>query len=133
MAGDLEAEQALAHRRARRHHVEPAVLQPAEQAIELRKPGLKSRDLTSVGGRLLQPVDLLINGVLQRSPARPQGIPAELEDLLFGSVDQLSDRVAAFGDHRLDLIGGRQQPAQLRVIANDLGVLDAMRRRWGPS
>ena len=98
VARDLQAEQALAHRRARRDHVQPAVLQPAEQAIELRSPVASPGISRPSERRLLQPVDLLIDGVLEQSPARSQRLAAELEDLLLGRVDHLRDRVAAFGD-----------------------------------
>ena len=51
VAGDLQREQALAHRRAGGDHVQPAVLQPAEQPVQLRDAGREPGDPAVGRGR----------------------------------------------------------------------------------
>ena len=55
------------------------------------------------------------------SRVRARGL-AEAEDRLFGVGEQLLAVVAAFGDPRLDLVGGVEQFAGAGGVGDDLGV-----------
>ena len=122
VAGDLEAQQALAHRRAGGDDVQPSVLEPAEQPVEIADAGREPGDPALVVGGLLEPVELLGDRVLEQPLLGGSSRAAQREDQPLGLLDQLLAAVAALGDLGLDLVGRAQQRAQLRVLAHDPAV-----------
>ncbi len=126
MLGDVERERGLAHRRARRQHDQVARLQAGGHAVEVVEAGAHAGDvLGAVLVQLVDAVDQLHDELVHalEALARARAFLADVEDLALGLVEDLRDRPAL----RVEGVGGdlvarRDQLAQHRALAHDLGI-----------
>ena len=78
-------------------------------------------------------VGLLVEDLGDRAELLLAIVVRDLEHRALGALDQISRRRLARHHARLDLVGGGQQRAHLRVVANDPAVLPGMTRGRHPA
>ena len=134
MLADVERECGLAHRRPRREHDQVARLQPSGHAVHVVEAGAHPRHF--FGAVLMQFVDAVDQLNDQRVHAlealpRARALLADLEDHAFGFVEDLRHRTALRIERvGRDLVARRDELAQHRALANDLGVAAQVGGTW---
>ena len=97
-------------------------MQAVEHFVQALEAGRQAGDVIVGVGRELEALELGFERFHERRVAGSPGGLAEAEDRLLGVGEQLLAVVAAFGDPRLDLVGGVEQFAGAGGVGDDLGV-----------
>ena len=121
--GDVHGERGLAHRRPRRNDDEVGFLQAAGHLVEIGVVRLESGDARPrCSSASIEPKESLMISCTPMKP-RPNALLRKLEDLRFGVVENVFGEVALVG--RACDGGGRgvNQPAQQRLVADNLDVV----------
>ena len=117
------AGQALAHAGAGGEDDQVAGLEAAGDAVEVLEAGRGAGDRGAVRGELLELVQLGGEQVVDRAEVLAAVVVGDLEDRALGEVDELARRRLVGVHARLDLVGGAQEAAEHRVLADDARVL----------
>ena len=117
------AGQALAHAWARGEDDQVAGLEAAGDAVEVLEARGRARDRRAVRRELLELVQLGGEQVVDRAEVLATVVVGDLEDRALGEVDELARRRLVGVHARLDLVGGAQEAAEHRVLADDARVL----------
>ena len=128
VGGDAERERGLPHRRPCREDDEVAGLETGGQLVELLEAGRHAGD---VGARLVQvrdPLEALLEQLLDVREVAGDALLRELEDPLLGTVDEIGDLAGPLPAEPCDVLPGGDQAAQRRHLLDDLRVVADVRR-----
>ena len=131
--GDVAHERRLAERGPRGDHDQVPRLEAAELRVEVAEAGGRAGDVWSPLDSCLEAVDLVAEDL--GDPAEVAGalLVGDLEQQALGALDQLLRLALAVVDRLLDLLRGREQPPQQRVLLDDLRVVAGVARAPGRS
>ena len=131
--GDVRDQRRLSHRRARGDDDQVARLKAARQLVEVLEARRRAGQRRLRRRQPVELVGLLVEDLGDRAELLLAIVVRHLEHRALGPLDQIARRRLARQHARLDLVGGGQQRAQLRVVAHDLPVLAGVTRRPAPS
>ena len=117
--GDVGDETRLAHARPRGEDDQVAGLKAAGDLVEVGKPGGRSSDVGLAARELLEAVDLPREDVLEHVEVLGLLLVGDLEEQLLRPLGELIRLALAVVDRALDLVRGREQTAQQRVLLDD--------------
>src|ERR1700742_600199 len=96
-------------------------------ATMIRLPGWKPPVTASMsrkpGGELLQPVDLVVEDVTEDAEVGSLLFVGDFEEQFLGPLGEFARFAVAVVDPALDFLARAEQPAQQRVLLDDLGVV----------
>jgi hypothetical protein len=128
--GGAERERAFAHP-GRARHDEVRGLQPEQHVVELGVPGGDTGQRVGLAVERLELVDRRGDGVEHPHQRLRDSLLGHLEDHRLGAVDGHRDVVRLRVRGLRNLAGHRDEPAQQRELAHDLGVVTGVRGRGG--
>ena len=121
--GDVRDQRRLSHRRARGDDDQVAGLKAAGQLVEVLEAGRRAGQRRLRRRQPVELVGLLVEDLRDRAELLLAIVVGDLEHRALGPLDQVARRRLARQHAGLDLVRGRQQRAQLGVVAHDLPVL----------
>ena len=121
--GDVGHPGALSHRRAGRDHDQVAGLKAAGDAVDVAEARGRARELGLAGGELLQPVDLVVEDLVDAPEVACLLLVGDLEQQPLGVLGELARLAVAVAHPLLDPLAGAEQPPQQRVLLHDPGVM----------
>ena len=132
--GDVGDEAGLAHARAGGEDDQVAGLKAAGDLVEVgRTPTGVPVTSALAGGELLEPVDLAREDLLEHVEVLGLLLVGDLKSSRSARLGELARLALAVVDGLLDLLRGREQAAQQRVLLDDPRVVARRCRRPGPS
>ena len=130
--GHVRDERGFAHRGARRDDDQVAGLEAAGDGVEVGEAGRGAGERAALGGELLPLADLGVQDLADQAEVLLAVVVGDLEDGALGPFDELARRRLVAVDAGLDLVGGGEQAAQQRAVADDLRVLAQVADARGP-
>ena len=121
--GDVGDQRALAHRRPCGDDDQVAGLEAAGDRVDVAEAGGGAGQLGLAGRELLEPVDLVVEDLREEPEVAGLLFVGDFEEQLLGPLGELARLAVALVDPALDLLAGAEQPAQQRVLLDDLGVV----------
>ena len=121
--GDVGDQGALPHRRAGGDDDQVAGLEAAGHRVDVAEAGRGAGQFDLAGRELLEPVDLVVEDVAEDAEVGGLLFVGDFEEQFLGPLGELARLAVALVDPALDLLAGAEQPAQQRVLLDDLGVV----------
>ena len=121
--GDVRDQRALPHRRAGGDDDQVAGLEAAGHRVDVAEAGGGAGHLGLAGRELLQPVDLVVQDVAEDAEVGGLLFVGDFEEEFLGPLGELARFAVALVDPALDFLAGAEQPAQQRILLDDLGVV----------
>ena len=121
--GHVGDQRGFAHRWACRDDDQVARLEAAGDRVEVGEAGRGAGERAALGGELLPLAHLGVQDLADEAEVLLAVVVGDLEDGALGPLDELARRRLVAVDAGLDLVGGGQQAAQQRAVADDLRVL----------
>src|SRR5689334_5026295 len=121
--GDVGHQGGFAHGRARRDDDQVAGLKAAGDRVEVGEAGWGAGQRAALGRELLPLGDLDVQDLADLAEVLRAVVVGDLEDGALGALDDLARWRLVAVHAGLDLVGGGEQAAQERALADDLRVL----------